>query len=1013
MASADGSIIIDITADPKKALGGLKAIQNRLDGMASAAKKLTGIIAGAFATHKIVQFGKEAIQLGSDVAEVQNVVDVAFGEMSYKVEEFASSAIQNFGMRTLAAKKTASTYMAMAKNMGLSMDAASDMAITLTGLTGDVASFYNISQDLADIKLKSVFTGETETLKDLGIVMTQANLEAYALNQGITRSIKSMSQAELVTLRYNFVLDQLAMASGDFVRTQDSWANQTRILSMQWQEFMSIIGQALTQILLPVVKVLNKVVSSLITMANAFKAAVSSMFGGTNNTQLKQEQEAVGGVSSEIGSAVENQEDLTDATAQTNKEQKKSLAAFDEINRLAGDTASISGSGSGAGIDTGVGGGTFVEVPAPDTEGVQMAFDSWGEALDTFVTYLIEQGIPKLKAAFTGFATWLNGFSAKLYEAFTFPGLAEKFGILGAELADAFNGLVSAIDWYTLGAALGAGFNLALQFLVNLIYTFDWVGFGASLAAAVNGAVSQIDWYAVGQMLWAGFKWALETLAGFLLGLDMAQLGQAASNIAIGFFNSITETLRTIDWSQIGAQIAEFMNNIDWAGVIAAIAETLGALIPSLLELLGGFIANADPSTIVASIMILVGLIGLQLLPLITAAIGSFITGKISLAVTSGLNGLLGAISPAINSIKQLLASIFSGASPLAGAAALFGGIALAAGNFFDMLNNGFSWLNETLMIVGTGLAAIGAIILGAPAAVAGVVAGIVAAVATLVVLIAQHWEEIKAGFIAVWDSIKAVFATVAEWVNTNVIQPVAEFFTGLWNTIKTLASDAWAGIQEIWGAVSAWFNETVIQPVGEFFSGLWDGIRQTASDVWNAIVEVWQAAGSWFEEHVTGPIGKAFEAVGDFVKGVFNKIIGFIEGLINKVIDGINWLIDQLNKISFEVPDWVPDIGGKSFGFNISHVSEVKLPRLATGAVVPPNREFLAMLGDNKKETEIVSPLSTMKQALMEALQESGAAGGGDVTIVVNLDGREVARNTVRHINQMTRSGGRSPLLV
>lgn len=235
MASADGSIIIDITADPKKALGGLKAIQNKLDGMASAAKKLTGIIAGAFAVHKIVQFGKEAIQLGSDVAEVQNVVDVAFGEMSYKVEEFASSAIQNFGMSTLAAKKTASTYMAMAKNMGLSMDAASDMAITLAGLTGDVASFYNISQDLADIKLKSVFTGETETLKDLGIVMTQANLEAYALNQGITRSIKSMSQAELVTLRYNFVLDQLAMASGDFVRTQDSWANQTRILSMQWR----------------------------------------------------------------------------------------------------------------------------------------------------------------------------------------------------------------------------------------------------------------------------------------------------------------------------------------------------------------------------------------------------------------------------------------------------------------------------------------------------------------------------------------------------------------------------------------------------------------------------------------------------------------------------------------------------------------------------------------------------------------------------------------------------------
>ena len=169
-------------------------------------------------------------------------------------------------------------------------------------------------------------------------------------------------------------------------------------------------------------------------------------------------------------------------------------------------------------------------------------------------------------------------------------------------------------------------------------------------------------------------------------------------------------------------------------------------------------------------------------------------------------------------------------------------------------------------------------------------------------------------------------------------------------------------------------------------------------------IVEVWQAAGSWFEEHVTGPIGKAFEAVGDFIKGVFNKIIGFIEGIINKVIDGVNWLIEQLNKIQ---------IPGTDIGVNIPKIKEISLPRLATGAVVPPNREFLAMLGDNKKETEIVSPLSTMKQALMEALQESGAAGGGEVTIVVNLDGREVARNTVRHINQMTRSGGKSPLLV
>lgn len=332
MAAADGSIIIDVRANTQQAT--------------SALTKLAKLAATAFAVDKIIDFSKQAIQLGSDVAEVQNVVDVAFGDMSSAVDEFAQNAITNFGMSELAAKRTASTYMAMASNMGLSQAEAAEMSLTLTGLTGDVASFYNISQELADIKLKSVFTGETETLKDLGIVMTQANLEAFALSQGITKSISAMSQAELVTLRYNFVLDQLSLASGDFIRTQDSWANQTRILSMQWEQFMSIIGQALIQVLLPVIKTLNSIVSALIDMANAFNAAITAIFGGAN-TEITQTQENVGGVSSGIGDAVDNQNALTDATKETNKEQKKSIASFDEINKLTGNSASGSGGGAG------------------------------------------------------------------------------------------------------------------------------------------------------------------------------------------------------------------------------------------------------------------------------------------------------------------------------------------------------------------------------------------------------------------------------------------------------------------------------------------------------------------------------------------------------------------------------------------------------------------------------------------------------------------------------------------
>ena len=148
----DGKVIISTALDNT----GLKA---GINGLPNALKKIGGLVAAAFSIGALVKFGKQAIELGSDIAEVQNVVDTAFGDMAYKIEDFAKSSIQNFGMSQLSAKKTASTYMAMARGMGMEEKAASDMSISLTALTGDVASFYNISQELADVKLKSVFTG--------------------------------------------------------------------------------------------------------------------------------------------------------------------------------------------------------------------------------------------------------------------------------------------------------------------------------------------------------------------------------------------------------------------------------------------------------------------------------------------------------------------------------------------------------------------------------------------------------------------------------------------------------------------------------------------------------------------------------------------------------------------------------------------------------------------------------------------------------------------------------------
>jgi len=202
-------------------------VETQANKMSSAFAKVAATSGSLAIGAKIISIGTSAIEAASDLTEVQNVVDTAFGDMAYKCEQFASTAIESFGMSEYSAKKISSTYMAMAKGMGLAEDTASDMAISLAGLAGDVASFYNIDLDTAETKLKSVFTGETESLKELGIVMTQTNLEQYALSQGISTSVSDMNQAQLTTLRYNYVLQQLSLASGDFAKTSGSWANHS------------------------------------------------------------------------------------------------------------------------------------------------------------------------------------------------------------------------------------------------------------------------------------------------------------------------------------------------------------------------------------------------------------------------------------------------------------------------------------------------------------------------------------------------------------------------------------------------------------------------------------------------------------------------------------------------------------------------------------------------------------------------------------------------------------------
>lgn len=324
---------------------GLKNTEKTIksSGIENALGNIGKIALAAFSVNAIVNFGKECLNLGSDLAEVQNVVDVTFGELNSEVNKFAENAIEKFGLGQTVAKQYTGTFGAMAKAFDFNNQAALEMSETLTGLVGDVASFYNLSSDLAYTKLKSVFTGETESLKDLGVVMTQNALDQYALANGYGKTTSKMSEQEKVALRYKFVLDKLSIAQGDFARTSDSWANQTRVLSLRFNELKATLGQGLINIFTPIVKGINSVIARLQVLANAFKSFTEMIFGnagGDSNSNsisnltvdATNASDAISGIGS---SAKQSAKDL------------KSLASFDTAQILKSDK-DTSSSGSGA-----------------------------------------------------------------------------------------------------------------------------------------------------------------------------------------------------------------------------------------------------------------------------------------------------------------------------------------------------------------------------------------------------------------------------------------------------------------------------------------------------------------------------------------------------------------------------------------------------------------------------------------------------------------------------------------
>lgn len=328
-----------------------------------------------------------------------------------------------------------------------------------------------------------------------------------------------------------------------------------------------------------------------------------------------------------------------------------------------------------------------------------------------------------------------------------------------------------------------------------------------------------------------------------------------------------------------------------------------------------------------------------------------------------------------------------------AGIALVVGGLAMLVVGIKDVIENGFNLVNTLTIIAGLLAAGIGISLLTGswiPLLIAGFLAALVALVS-----FTGHGEELIQGL-------------------KNIIDGFGKFFKGVFTGDMKLAVEGikqiWEGMKQTWNAIvnsikDAWnMFITWLESKNPYLANVFRIAGKLVSDLYNSIKEILKGLIDFITGVFTGDWTKAWEGVKEVFKGIWNGVVAIVELAINGIIDGVNLLISALNTIHFDIPDWVPLIGGKSFGISIPPVSYVTLPRLAEGAVIPPNREFMAVLGDQKSGTNIETPLETMVQAFKQAMNESG---GRSQTIILQLNGREFARAVYKANNEETQRVG------
>ncbi|MBR4894107.1 MAG: hypothetical protein IKZ36_02785, partial [Kiritimatiellae bacterium] len=733
----------------------------------------------------------------------------------------------------------------MSKAFGNSNEEAYNQATALAALTGDVASFYNLSTDEAFTKLKAVYTGETEALKSLGVVMTQAALDEFAMAQGYGKTTKEMSEQEKVALRLAFVQDRLATASGDFSRTSTGWANQTRVLALRFDALKASIGQGLIAALRPVVVWLNKIMVYLQAAADAFSNFMTSIFGSAGN--------ASSGASS-LGDALASGSgelaDNMDSAAGTAKKIKKSLAGFDQINILS------SGSDDAADAGTGSVGAGSTSLP---TDSIESGLNNGASAAGKLMGFLDEI---KTKLIDLANVTGLSG----LWDDFLLSVGNVKSGVL--TLFDIFKDSAANVapNFEALKSSFSNTFTTIFQTVTGIMGDM-WVSISGGFSSFIEENRGEIETALSNYMAQLMSFW---TFISDVVGDIFASVRDWWEADGKRIFDEMVGVIK-----DIGAWILEIWNT--WISpVIDTIAQVLTDLWNNNLKPLWD-----ECLALITSVWdALKAFYDTFLKPII-----DWIIEKIGPVFTATLNNVVKVVGNAVATIVDIAKNIIK---------SIRGVLDFVTGVFKGDWEKAWGGIKTYFLA----------------------------------------FDGIKEKAKAVWNAIKSAWSGVGQWFK-NIGTNVKEAFTAVWSKLKTGASDAWSGIKSTFSNISTWF-------------------RDKFSDAWTKVKNVFS----------TG--GKIFSGIKDGIVDAFKKVVNAIISGINKVIaapfNGINSVLDKLR--DFKI------LGAQPFA-NLSKINVPQIPQLASGGYVKANTPQLAIIGDNKREGEIVAPESKITEAVVAAFRQ------------------------------------------